>query len=153
MDCQIPELHTHNVFLADDYQDSFDDIFKRQLIPKKPSFYVNVPSRVDPTAAPTGKDAIVVLVPVGHLLEDGASEGLNPQSRQDWAAMVDKAREAVLTTVEHRTGAMNLHQVGIRVGLKRGRRVDRPGGGGDALCDSRHRSVEPRMTAEGLALR
>ena len=105
MDRQIPELHTHNVFLADEYQDSFDDIFKRQLIPKEPSFYVNVPSRVDATAAPTGKDAIVVLVPVGHLLEGGASEGLDPESRQDWDAMVDKAREAVLTTVEARTGA------------------------------------------------
>jgi phytoene desaturase (3,4-didehydrolycopene-forming) len=105
MDRQIPELHTHNVFLADEYQDSFDDIFKRQLIPKEPSFYVNVPSRVDPTAAPEGKDAIVVLVPVGHLLEDGASEGLDPQSKQDWNAMVSKAREAVVTTVESRTGA------------------------------------------------
>ena len=46
MDQLIPELHTHNVFLADEYQDSFDDIFKRQQIPKEPSFYLNVPSRV-----------------------------------------------------------------------------------------------------------
>ena len=111
MDCKIPELHTHNVFLADDYQDSFDDIFKRQLIPKEPSFYVNVPSRIDPTAAPEGKDAIVVLVPVGHLLEDGASEGLDPQSKQDWNAMVSKAREAILTTVEDRTGTKLRHHI------------------------------------------
>lgn len=105
MDTTIPELHTHNVFLADDYRDSFDDIFKRQLIPKEPSFYVNVPSRIDPTAAPEGKDSVVVLVPVGHLLEDNADRGLNPQSKQDWDAMVSKAREAVFTTVESRTGA------------------------------------------------
>lgn len=111
MDRQIPELHTHNVFLADDYQDSFDDIFKRQLIPKEPSFYVNVPSRVDATAAPEGKDAIVVLVPVGHLLEDGASEGLAQKSKQDWNAMVSRAREAVLDTVESRTGAKIRHNI------------------------------------------
>lgn len=105
MDKVIPELHTHNVFLADDYQDSFDDIFKRQLIPKEPSFYVNVPSRVDPTAAPATKDSVVVLVPCGHLLQGGADRGLNPQNAQDWQAMVSKARKAVFDTVRLRTGA------------------------------------------------
>ena len=105
MDTKIPELHTHNVFLADEYQDSFDDIFKRQLIPKEPSFYVNVPSRVDPTAAPEGKDSVVVLVPTGHLLENMADKGLDPKNAQDWEAMVHKARDAVFTTVESRTGA------------------------------------------------
>ncbi|OCT53875.1 Phytoene desaturase [Cladophialophora carrionii] len=105
MDKVIPELHTHNVFLADDYQDSFDDIFKRQQIPKEPSFYVNVPSRVDPTAAPEGRDSVVVLVPCGHLLEGEADRGLNPQNAQDWQAMVAKARHAVFETIRLRTGA------------------------------------------------
>lgn len=104
MDKVIPELHAHNVFLADDYQDSFDDIFKRQLIPKEPSFYVNVPSRVDPTAAPNGQDSVVVLVPCGHLLEGEANRGLKPQNVQDWQAMVSKARNAVFDTVRLRTG-------------------------------------------------
>jgi phytoene desaturase (3,4-didehydrolycopene-forming) len=101
VDKVIPELHTHNVFLADDYQDSFDDIFKRQQIPKQPSFYVNVPSRIDPSAAPDAKDSIVVLVPCGHLLEGEADRGI---SSQDWNAMVGKAREAVLQTIELRIG-------------------------------------------------
>lgn len=101
----IPELDTHNVFLADDYQDSFDDIFQRRQIPKEPSFYVNVPSRVDPTAAPPGKDSIVVLVPTGHLVDDQADHGLDARSSQDWDAMVSKAREAVFNTIESRTGA------------------------------------------------
>jgi phytoene desaturase (3,4-didehydrolycopene-forming) len=105
MDKTIPELHTHNVFLADGYKDSFDDIFKRQLIPKQPSFYVNVPSRVDPTAAPDGQDSVVVLVPCGHLLEGEADRGLNPQNAQDWQTMVSKARNAVFDTVRLRTGA------------------------------------------------
>lgn len=101
IDKVIPELHTHNVFLADDYQDSFDDIFKRQQIPKEPSFYVNVPSRIDPSAAPAGKDSIVVLVPCGHLLEGEADRGI---TSQDWNGMVNKARNAVLDTVRARTG-------------------------------------------------
>jgi phytoene desaturase (3,4-didehydrolycopene-forming) len=111
MDKVIPELDTHNVFLASEYQDSFDDIFKRQLIPKEPSFYVNVPSRVDPSAAPPGKDSIVVLVPVGHLLKVTGrglltdEKGLDAEKKQDWEGMINKAREAVFTAVESRTGA------------------------------------------------
>ena len=105
MDTIIPQLHAHNVFLADDFRDSFDDIFKRQSIPKEPSFYVHVPTRVDESAAPAGKDTVVVLVPCGHLLEGEAKAGLNPTSQQDWDAMVSKARNAVFDTIKARTGA------------------------------------------------
>ena len=110
MNRTIPELTTHNIFLADHYRESFDDIFKKQLIPTQPSFYVNVPSRIDPTAAPTGKDAIVVLVPVGHLLDpqEGSGTGISLSSPQDWDAMVTKARTTVFSTIEARTGAHNL---------------------------------------------
>jgi phytoene desaturase (3,4-didehydrolycopene-forming) len=111
MDRIIPELETHNVFLASDFQDSFDDIFKRQSIPKEPSFYVNVPSRIDPSAAPEGKDSVVVLVPVGHLFKTSGQgplageKGLDLKNQQDWRGMINKAREAIFTTVESRTGA------------------------------------------------
>ncbi|KAL8772937.1 MAG: hypothetical protein Q9209_001957 [Squamulea sp. 1 TL-2023] len=111
MDRKIPELTTHNIFLAEHYRESFDDIFKQQLIPKEPSFYLNVPSRIDPTAAPEGKDSIVVLVPVGHLLDENQGigrKGLDVHSKQDWDAMVTKARQTVFSTVEARTGARNL---------------------------------------------
>ena len=114
MDRIIPELKVHNIFLADDYRESFDDIFKHQLIPKQPSFYVNVPSRIDNTAAPDGKDGVVVLVPVGHLLDDREGKGLNPQSKQDWEAMVSKARTTVFETIEARTGARGLREAVVK---------------------------------------
>lgn len=66
----VPELKAHNIFLAKDYRESFDSIFKKRMIPAEPSFYVNVPSRIDSTAAPDGRDSVVVLVPVGHLVEE-----------------------------------------------------------------------------------
>jgi phytoene desaturase (3,4-didehydrolycopene-forming) len=115
MDKVIPQLETHNVFLASEFQDSFDDIFKRQSIPKEPSFYVNVPSRIDPSAAPEGKDSVVVLVPVGHLLKTSRrsplayEKGLDPENQQDWEAMINKAREAIFTIVKSRTG-VNLRE-------------------------------------------
>ncbi|KAF1983868.1 phytoene desaturase [Aulographum hederae CBS 113979] len=107
----IPSLTAHNIFLASAYRDSFDDIFKSQLIPSEPSFYLNVPSRIDDSAAPAGKDAIVVLVPVGHLLESGSDEhrgmegdGEEEATTQDWDAMVNFARIEVLKMVKERTG-------------------------------------------------
>ncbi|KAF2724706.1 Phytoene dehydrogenase [Polychaeton citri CBS 116435] len=126
---QVPELEAHNIFLADEYKESFDNIFKRHLIPDQPSFYVNVPSRVDGSAAPAGKDSIVVLVPVGHLIEDGAQDttkvqksqlngntdlkalspkgqsGIRPVEHQDWTAMIALARKTILQTIKARTGA------------------------------------------------
>lgn len=104
MDTIIPQLHSHNVFLADDFSESFDDIFKRQLIPKEPSFYVHVPTRVDDSAAPPGKDQVTVLVPCGHLLEGEAKAGLQANSAQDWDAMISKARNAVIDTMKARLG-------------------------------------------------
>ncbi|KAL6713460.1 hypothetical protein ACLMJK_008925 [Lecanora helva] len=108
MDRQIPELSTHNIFLADHYRESFDSIFKHQLIPSQPSFYVNVPSRIDPTAAPDMKDSIVVLVPVGHLLSEQEGAGIDIHTKQDWDTMVSSARSTVFSTIESRTGCPNL---------------------------------------------
>ena len=110
----VPELAVHNIFLADHYRESFDDIFKRQLIPSQPSFYVNVPSRIDAAAAPEGKDSIVVLVPVGHLLDEVEGSGIKVESKQDWESMVKKARETVFSTIEARTGAQNLQDALVK---------------------------------------
>ncbi|KAF2274458.1 phytoene dehydrogenase [Westerdykella ornata] len=110
LDTQFHELSAHNIFLAEYYKESFDSIFKAKLIPDEPSFYVNVPSRLDPNAAPTGADAVTVLVPVGHMLDAsnthrGMSGGKGgSQSSQDWGRMVSAARDTVLKTLEARLG-------------------------------------------------
>jgi phytoene desaturase (3,4-didehydrolycopene-forming) len=106
LDRQFTELTAHNIFLAEDYAESFDSIFKKHLIPDQPSFYVNVPSRIDSTAAPEGCDSIVVLVPVGHLFDSESdthrgAEG-TPGVTQDWNAMVSVARDTILRTIEAR---------------------------------------------------
>ncbi|KAK5002260.1 ATP-binding cassette transporter CGR1, partial [Cryomyces antarcticus] len=36
LDTQVPALGAHNIFLADEYRESFDNIFKKQLIPEQP---------------------------------------------------------------------------------------------------------------------
>lgn len=106
MDRQFPELSAHNIFLAEDYKESFDSIFKKHQIPDEPSFYVNVPSRVDPSAAPPGCDTIVILVPVGHLLDSHSESHRGTpgteSGTQDWNKMVSIARTTILRTMESR---------------------------------------------------
>jgi phytoene desaturase (3,4-didehydrolycopene-forming) len=76
------------------------------LIPDQPSFYVNVPSRIDASAAPAGCDALVVLVPVGHLFDDKSETHRGAQNSpgvtQDWDTMVSSARETIIATIEKR---------------------------------------------------
>jgi phytoene desaturase (3,4-didehydrolycopene-forming) len=102
LDRTVPELNAHNIFLAENYRSSFDDIFKLHQMPTEPSFYIHVPTRIDPSAAPAEKDALAVLVPVGHLRDMAINIGIRAQ---DWPAMVNTARETVIRTVEARTGA------------------------------------------------
>lgn len=106
LDRKIPELSTHNIFLAEEYMESFDSIFTKHTLPDEPSFYVHVPSRIDPSAAPEGRDSVIVLVPVGHLSQSkgiDADAGL-PEDEQQWDQIVNRARASVLKTMNSRLG-------------------------------------------------
>lgn len=93
MNRTVHQLKVHNIFLAEKYKPSFDQIFNDHTLPDEPSFYINVPSRIDPSAAPEGKDTVVVLVPVGHI-----SDRLDV----DFDELVKRAREHVIETIEKR---------------------------------------------------
>ncbi len=86
-DKQYPQLEPHNLFLGDNYRQSFDRILKDLTLPDEPSFYVHAPARVDPSLAPKGQDTLMVVVPVGHI-DDAAP--------QDWTAIQKRVRQIVL---------------------------------------------------------
>lgn len=92
---QVPELDVHNVFLAQDYKASFDNVFQQQILSDDPFFYVNVPSRIDETAAPKGKDSVVLLLPVSHISAN------NHDCIDEW---VTQARRRCIQIVENRLG-------------------------------------------------
>jgi phytoene desaturase len=76
-------LH-HNIFLSDHrYKESFAQIFDDHTLPAEPSFYIHAPVRTVPTFAPKDGDALMVLVPTGHL---------DAKQTQDWPALQDRAR-------------------------------------------------------------
>ncbi|KAI9310842.1 phytoene dehydrogenase [Dichotomocladium elegans] len=93
---KVPELDVHNIFLAESYKESFDEIFSGHTMPSEPSFYVNVPSRIDPSAAPPGKDSIIVLVPIGHMTDAIKNKP------DHYKKMVKRARAAVFDVLRRR---------------------------------------------------
>ena len=82
-----PQLAHHTLFLSGDYKASSDRIFHDHTLPERPSFYIHVPNRTDPAAAPPGCENLMVLVPVGCLYEELG---------QDFAALRARAKETVL---------------------------------------------------------
>ncbi len=101
VDRRYPQIAHHNVFLAGDYKDSFDQIFKDHILPAQPSFYVHAPARTDPSAAPEGQDTLYVLVPVGHIDETRP---------QNWDEMLVRARESVFSRLNKELGVTDLRQ-------------------------------------------
>jgi len=101
VDKEYSQIAHHNVFLGGDYKASFDQIFKEHTLPDVPSFYVHAPSRTDKDAAPAGQDTLYVLVPVSHL---------DARSKQDWNALVDRAREVVFNRLAQEKGATDLRE-------------------------------------------
>ncbi|KAG1470346.1 hypothetical protein G6F56_002736 [Rhizopus delemar] len=97
----IEQLDVHNIFLAEAYKESFDEIFKDLSMPSEASFYVNVPSRIDPSAAPANKDSVIVLVPIGHM---------KTSQKEDYAELVKRARKMVLEIINRRLGTKDFEQ-------------------------------------------
>jgi len=89
LDKVFPEIHHHNMFLSDNYEEACQTIFKDHDVPKEPSFYINAPQRSDASAAPKGQDSIMILVPVGHI----APHNDNPKF---WKEKQDLCRRYVL---------------------------------------------------------
>jgi phytoene desaturase len=86
VDKVYPQLAHHTLFLSGDYKASSDRIFHDHTLPESPSFYIHVPNRTDPSAAPAGCDTLMGLVPVGCLYEE-----LN----QDFEALRARAKETI----------------------------------------------------------
>lgn len=70
LDRRVDSLLHHNLFFDADFDAFARSIYRRPAWPDDPLFYVNVPSRTDPSVAPEGGESVYVLVPVAPGLED-----------------------------------------------------------------------------------
>jgi len=67
---RLPMLQHHTFYFDPSWEKHFDSLFKIPAWPENPSFYINVPSRTDPTVAPEGGETLMLLVPIAAGLND-----------------------------------------------------------------------------------
>ncbi len=87
----IEELEHHTLVLPTDWKPHFEAVFDDPAWPDRPSYYVNVPSKTDPTVAPEDGETVVILVPLAAGLDDH-------QAQQD------EFRDQILTDINAQTG-------------------------------------------------
>jgi phytoene desaturase len=63
---RFDQLAHHNIYVAEHYRQNLDEIENQHVLSEDPSFYIENPSRTDPTMAPAGHSALYVLIPVSH---------------------------------------------------------------------------------------
>jgi len=61
---RLDNVYHHNYFLGDNFHAYAEEIFRTQVAPEKPYYYLNVSSHTDPTCAPPGCENLFILCPV-----------------------------------------------------------------------------------------
>jgi len=67
---KIKNVEHHTLFFDESFDDHAVSIYDRPEWPEAPLFYASIPSITDPLAAPEGKEALIILVPLAPGLED-----------------------------------------------------------------------------------
>ncbi|MDR0801277.1 oleate hydratase [Fluviicola sp.] len=67
---KAPHLEHHNLFFDEDFEKHTFEIYKNPQWPSRPLFYVNCPSKTDPSVAPEGCENLFLLIPIAPGLED-----------------------------------------------------------------------------------
>ena len=96
IDRKLPAFDHHMLFFDTDFKKHADQIYDAPEWPDEPQFYVCCPSKTDPTVAPSGKENVVILIPLAAGLEERAGD------RERYLPMV-------LDRIEQQTGE-RLHE-------------------------------------------
>jgi phytoene desaturase len=70
VDHPLPNLEHHTFFFDSDWHEHFDSVYGSPKWPADPLFYLHIPSKTDPNCAPTGREAVFILVPIAMGLDD-----------------------------------------------------------------------------------
>ena len=98
MSQRIPQLESHNMFVGQPSGEQFPDVYWNRDRETMPSFYVHVPSRTDPSAAPEGKDTVMALV----LVENVDMSKTTQENHLD--SLIAATRQYVLSSMQSRLG-------------------------------------------------
>lgn len=72
----FPQLHLHNMFFADNYEEEFNCIFKSGEQHADPSIYINITAKINRNDAPEGKENWFVMINVPSSKEGLSSEDI-----------------------------------------------------------------------------
>ena len=61
---EFNQLKLHNIIFSEDYKKEFSEIFKDSNIPKDPTIYINISSKIDSKHAPKGSENWFVMINV-----------------------------------------------------------------------------------------
>lgn len=86
------ELSVNNIFFSSDYPAEFQAMFKNKTMPKEPTVYVNITSKLNPSDAPKDCENWFVLL------------NAPADDNQDWDTLVSHARKAVIKLLSKRLG-------------------------------------------------
>ncbi len=88
---KLTNLHHHNLFFDEDFDQHAIEIYDQPQWPSKPLFYVSAPSVTDASVAPEGYENLFILIPLAPDLEDSE-------------AMREKYFSIVMDRLENLTG-------------------------------------------------
>jgi phytoene desaturase len=88
----MDNLHHHNYFLGDNFEEYADKIFTTSVSPNKPYYYVNVSSRSNSACAPEGCENLFILCPVPDL-----------RFKSDWSDK-EMLADTIIDDLSQRTG-------------------------------------------------
>jgi phytoene desaturase len=86
---RLDSLAHHTVVFPEGYDDEFADLFDRDRMPERPTVYLCVPSRTDPTRAPSGDESLFAMI----------NAPANAH-RADWEALRPVAIERIKRAIE-----------------------------------------------------
>ena len=72
----FPELHLHNIFFSENYQQEFNHIFQKKSLYHDPTVYINITSKLDPSHAPEGGENWFILINAPSNPEYGWDEAI-----------------------------------------------------------------------------
>jgi phytoene desaturase len=67
---KIKNADHHNLYFNQSWEDHFQTVYQKKEWPKKPSYYVHIPTKTDLGMAPKGGETLMFLVPVAPGLDD-----------------------------------------------------------------------------------
>ncbi|MGL5042138.1 MAG: phytoene desaturase family protein [Culicoidibacterales bacterium] len=98
---KLEMLDVHNIVFAKNFDENINDIFGG-VLPKDPSIYLYVASKMDQSLAPEGKEALYVLVPVSDVIT----------ADYQWTQECQKQyRDEIIKIIEKRTGVSDFESL------------------------------------------